>query len=477
MSKSLNASPISSFLGAMIAASLISAMKEKVDAMKADAGKAASAPTSASAYPTPPVEPSTPDSVALRESAYTIDDDAKRDVAGLIDRAFENFQSVFFRDYPEGGMCWNDYDRPHHDAPHTYACVSEMSKGLTKEFSEAVSVVSGGDVFLLNVGRAISLRRAMGLPVPKEYYTAGSMLKKAEKLAGEERASAAPEPVTAPAPRIVQVGDTIRITKDRADNADVKAGDVFTVARVINDEGGVETQAFTPIGGWCFSADSYTIVEDTPEPATEPATPKAGDTVRVTGRTMHPTTSSFADVGKTYTVAEIRGERLRLNIEACPWVNVVDVEVVEGDTKAAVEAPALNLPKEYAGLEYGDTVVSPDGERYTVTVLEKCPNCGTTGFRLEDGRFLHLYGGLKIEKAAKVDATDADTITRYVTRKAEVGEKIRILFDRANGADVRKGDVLTVEGPHPAGNGSVNARDSKGVMWAISKLNYEVENV
>ena len=439
--------------------------------------------------------PETPDSVALRESAYSIDEDAKRDVAALLDMAFESKLMAFLTEFPDfGGGNYCEYDRPHRGTPHTYARVHktfDMEAGK----KEAVSVLSGDDVFLSNVGRAIALRRALELPVPKEYYTAGSMLRKAEKAlevaAYEKSMDAIVEVVPAPVkyPGMFKVGDKIRqvlsgkeytierlancpncgkpgfyavgetrfahfhdsglfekvepvkvnafapgdfavVKVDKPNGANVNTGDIIRVARIYSDmKATIETDTDTGIfGGWAIETQ---YLEPVPASALTPdevakhyANP--GDTVRIITDMADGAYVKAGDTAKVIRNISLpggiktpgknsHGEDVEWNIS--PRNYVVTRRAVPAK-KAPEPAPALILPEEYKGLASGDIVIDPDGEKYTVTTLEKCPNCGFPGFKLEDGQFLHLFPGLKIEKAATAPVEP---------RNVQVGDTVRLI--------------------------------------------------
>jgi hypothetical protein len=71
----------------------------------------------------------------------------------------------------------------------------------------------------------------------------------------------------------IKPGDRVRVTVDRANCADVKAGDVFTVASMeTNLSPGVRTtDAPTRPGGWFFSLDVVEKVTDEPADGEQPA--------------------------------------------------------------------------------------------------------------------------------------------------------------------------------------------------------------
>jgi hypothetical protein len=71
----------------------------------------------------------------------------------------------------------------------------------------------------------------------------------------------------------IKVGDKVRVTVDRANCADVKAGDVFTVASLeTNLSPGVRTTSVpTRSGGWFFSLDVVEKVTDEPADGEQPA--------------------------------------------------------------------------------------------------------------------------------------------------------------------------------------------------------------
>jgi hypothetical protein len=382
--------PLSSLFGAMFATEILKALSAPKDVSTADAPKPVS------------------EAEAQREQALKIDADAAADVLKLSDSVFASGRAVFFSDHPSGTGNWDEYDRPHRDKPHTYAQVTEMFSDGKKK---AVSVVADGDVYLKNVGRAIALRRALDKPIPKEYFAAGSMLKKANTL--EKDAAAAIAAVPAPAMPTVGAapakGKLFRVTADRKHNTPFLAGDIVEVVGFLGavpdvkrlkdgDTKFLPTQYMEPFTG-VQPGDTIKILKD----GANNARVKAGDTFTVKNLTV---------VGDAICTEPVNTYGWRFTPDNfCVIFSPVKATL---ESPVAVASPAktptppapLKLPDEYAMLAVGDTVVFPDGKRRKVKEFAPCPNCKFPGFYGEgDTAFYHLYRGLKIEKATPAALT------------------------------------------------------------------------
>lgn len=274
--------------------------------------------------------------------------------------------------------------------------------------------------------------------------------------------------------RKARAGDTIRINTTGAYKADVKEGDFFTVTGTSN-VGNAITGANVNTGekdGWYIPDEYYEVVEavNASQPSADTATPDPHNGIKVGDKVRHMTRGKEYTVKKLCTCAcgkpavEVEGLYLSMHVE--------NLEKVE-DAKP-VEKPAEKWVMKEA--QVGDTIRRPvgrvwsDTKPYVVKSIGTC-RCGARILNLEgstDTPHPGNYEVLEVEKSAPAPAPE-----KWVRRTANVGDTIRVLMDRPEGAmPVKKGDrfkVQTSYGPHCI------VTDGDG--WHFSSMSYEVLDV
>ena len=416
--------------------------------------------------------PEPTEAAKLRESVLSTDAAAGKDIQGLFDKAFADCLMVtvmeFPQDKPGTPTHYSSFDRAYADTPHVYAkvCKSYDPKG---DYREAVSALSGDDMYLSNVGKAIALRRAMNLPIPKEYLTAGATMRKALNLEAEEKAKAAKVVTFSP-------GDFARVKVDRPFGANVKAGDIVRVAEVIGDGRSIMADAISPFGGWAFTIEHLEpiAVSSVPPAVKEKSFAKPGDKVKILTDYAD---DAHVEAGQAYTV-ESTDELGMIFVKGknsagkdAVWMIAFENYVVT-HRAMPITAPADPAdPDIYPnGFKVGDKVKKAlTGQVYTIERLANCPRCGRPGFyAVGDPEFIHFWSKGYFVKVEPQDKEKFDAAFKKLAEVAAEMESPKPDMAPAAKPTVKVGDTvkLIAKKFHP----SNSSRAEIGREYTVAEL-------